>query len=126
MTLEQLRDADLAMSARAEVLARLNLPSTADPEVIRELDRLVDQNERDRSKNWSQPLDSDAVYHARVFSALQLAVDGMGLTKGAPSMWPSAWQPLVDDCMAFVAAHRRRTLWGVALPTYMIPARDRS
>jgi hypothetical protein len=126
MTLEQLREADLAMTPRAEVLARLGQPSSADPEVIRELDRLVDENEQDRSKLWTQPLDQDVVYHARIFATLQLAAEGLGMVKGGASMSPGSWQDLVDNSMAFVAAHRRRVLWGTPLPTYMIPVRDRS
>ena len=118
MTLEQLRDADLAMSPRAEILARLGQPSSASAELVRELDELVDQYERDRSTRWSQPLSGNAEYHAQVFAALSLASEGMGLLKGGASM-TGGWQGLVDSCFLYIQGHRRLRLWDQPLPEYL-------
>jgi hypothetical protein len=121
MTPEQLRDADLAMSPRAEVLARLGQPSGASAEAIRELDRLVDEQARRRSAHWSQPLSGDAEYVAQIASTLQLAALGLDLHQGngGAGINPSDWQPVVDSGMFFIQAYRRRDLWGEPLPAIL-------
>jgi hypothetical protein len=121
MDLEQLKAADLAMSARGEILARLRQPSSVSVEVIRELDELVDQCERDRSRYWSFPLDGNTTYHARVASTLSLAAAGLDIGQGRGSSSVGGWQDLADSGMFFVQCYRRRDLWGVPLPDFLNP-----
>lgn len=120
MTLEELKEADAKMTARAEILARLGQPSSASAEVCRELDKLVDQYERDRSRSWSFPLDGNATYHTRIASTLALAAQGLDIGQGERGQASvSGWQDLCDSGMFYVQCYRRRDLWGVPLPDFI-------
>ena len=121
MDLESLKADDLAMTARGEILARLRQPSSADIEVCRQLDELVDECERSRSRNWSSPLDGNTTYHARIASVLSLAAAGLDIGQGRGAASIGGWETMVDSGMFYVQCYRRRDLWGVALPDFLIP-----
>ena len=126
LTFEELREADLAMSANAELAARLGLPS-ADPALAaacRGLDGLLDEQARRRSVTWSQPAERAEQYRGQLMALLRGAVQLIGQDpKHGPVSDPGAsidvgrvWAELVIPSMLYIQAHRRRTLWGVELP----------
>ena len=127
LTLEELRAADLAMTADAELKARLRLPGSEpeDAAACRQLDALMDENARRRSVAWSQPQDHDAAYRARLLAVLRGAILLVGQDPargpqsdiGAASMnVGQVWADFVLPGMEATQAWRRHVAWGRPLP----------
>ena len=124
---ERLREIDLSLKPAEEMRIRATGKPSDMAAALRQIDGLVHERERDRSRHWSEPQEGDPVYAARLFGLVRryILVAGLDPSNRDTSYDPGSFGPPMIADMGGLQAERRAKLWNEPLPAWLIDERSR-